>query len=411
MRNSQHRCRQFPPQVSKEELLQRTRQTLTEKGVDYVSQSKYVVKIAEEVVGFDEPIFSSIQPEIKIRDSNAWNQAYSIIMTFLQENGMEQTINAIDIELQGQQIPDGDPNTKAEDFLKPLLKISNQLKRKTFSARVAEFTGKYSQRRAAKKSGATQNIQNEQTYQPPQTQKRPTSKAPAQTKPEPSRTQPVSNKPAPEPVRTSQPQPTPTRREAPQQQQQRKVEEQPARQSFLNQNSKPQPATQKREDTTNNRLATQPQPAPAKRNPSPPMSPKIADQKKKSPWDAVPMAEPPTQHANSMMDDLEEEEEEEDIPIVPKQLPVIKRNQPPQKKSTFDSVSFSDGSDSGAPPSPPSKNTKPQAAKSGWDAPAFEEVEDVVSDVVDGEEIDIDDGNNQEEEDLEFGEEDFDFEI
>ena len=34
--------------------MERTRQTLTDKGVDYVSQAKYVVNIASEVVGFDE---------------------------------------------------------------------------------------------------------------------------------------------------------------------------------------------------------------------------------------------------------------------------------------------------------------------------------------------------------------------
>ena len=142
-RSTQRRGRQFPPQVSKEELLERTRETLSEKGVDYVSQAKYVVQIASEVVGFNEPIFSSLQPEIKFRNSPAWQHAYTLILNFLHEHEMEQTLDVIDIELQGQNLPQTDIGEDTETFMANLMKISKQLKRKSFSSRVAEFTGKY----------------------------------------------------------------------------------------------------------------------------------------------------------------------------------------------------------------------------------------------------------------------------
>lgn len=152
MKKSGRRGRQFPPQISKEELLNRTRNELTKKGVDNVSEAKYIIEISTEVVGYDDPIFYSLQPEIKFRDSQAWQISYAIVLDFLKDMKMTNTLESIEIELENQELARSNLDCTAVEYLTKLIQVSRRLARKTFAARVAEFTGKYRNKRAAAKA-------------------------------------------------------------------------------------------------------------------------------------------------------------------------------------------------------------------------------------------------------------------
>ena len=374
-RSTQRRGRQFPPQVSKEELLERTRQTLSEKGVDYVSQAKYVVQIAGEVVGYNEPIFSSLQPEIKLRSTPGWQHAYSLLINYLQENGMEQTLEVIDIELQGQRLPQAHVDEETDTYMANLLKISKQLKRKTFSSRVAEFTGKYKTRKTisqTKKSSPTRPTPSAQTMNPATTKR--TSLSISQN----SAASAAVSKPAQKPAAKPQIKEEPIKQTDPK-----------PRTSLLQ--TKPQTQTKPLNRTTQPQN-TQPQ-----------------QQPKKSPWDPVPMAEPSKPPQNSMesidFDSTEEEDYDDDVPIqnpfsVPKTTTSVPRYQPKQQK---DDSGYSDSDDDIPTVSNQSiqKNQTalqqaPKPALSGWDAQPMDD-----SFVDDGEDLDNNKYTNQPDDDVE----------
>ena len=381
-RSTQRRGRQFPPQVSKEELLERTRQTLTEKGVDYVSQAKYVVNIASEVVGFDEPIFASLQPEIKFRTTPAWQNAYSLLINYLQENRMEQTLDVIDIELQGQRLPQGQIEEDTDVYLNNLMKISKQLKRKSFSSRVAEFTGKYKSRKTisqAKKTSPsraspTQNFRTTTTNAAPAKRTSLTAQKPQNMSSTQQNTAPKTYQRPPPQQQQQQPEPKPRTTllsSAPKQQtqaQQQVASNAPASNTrLLNRSSAP--AQQQQAQPVQQRQPTkQTQPS---------------QQQKRSPWDPVPMVETTRLPQNSAEDidfsiggDEEEEEEEQFTPqtrnpLRPPLSTATKPNNVPQQVQDDDDFDYSDDIELpavGSKPAPAQQQAAPKPAASGWDA-------------------------------------------
>ena len=389
-RSTQRRGRQFPPQVSKEELLERTRETLSEKGVDYLSQAKYVVQIASEVVGFNEPIFSSLQPEIKFRNTPGWQYAYTLLLNYLHENGMEQTLDVIDIELQGQNLPQTDIGESTDTYMANLLKISKQLKRKSFASRVAEFTGKYKTRKTINQAKRTSPQRNPPSSTMPAstaTTKRTSLTQQAQnTNPSPQTTK-TFTRPAARPAREEPPKPAPAPEPKP-------------RTSLLSSQTKPQQTNTR---PVNRTTVQQEAPAPVQK----PVQQQTAQPPKKSLWDPVPMAEPskPAQNSFESVDfDIEEEEEEEQAqpPMKrppPQQFKLPQAMPKPQMQMSDEEYSgdYSDdiptvAQTAAASKPPPVTRTVPQQqpqqkapATNGWDATpmddgSFDDVEEYTSD-------------------------------
>ena len=392
-RTTQRRGRQFPPQVSKEELLERTRQTLTDKGVDYVSQAKYVVNIASEVVGFDEPIFASLQPEIKLRTTPAWQNAYSLLINYLQENRMEQTLDVIDIELQGQRLPQGQIDDETDVYLNNLMKISKQLKRKTFSSRVAEFTGKYKSRKtisqtkkaSPSRTSPTQNFRNSSTTSNTTTtgQKRTSLTQNMSTSQQNTAPKTYTRPPAKQPTKESSPQ-------------QQEPKQRTSLLSSLPKQQQQQPQQQTNTNTSNNTRLLNRSSAPAQQQQQPvqqrqtlQQTTQQPQQQRRSPWDPVPMAEstkPPQNSAESIDFSIDEEEEEEDAaefvaptknPLRPPLSTAPKPNNAPQALQD-DDFDYSDAdldlpSANNSRTAPVQQQQKaPQAASktapTGWDA-------------------------------------------
>lgn len=136
------RCRKFPPRISQEDLKAQTTAIMKEKGANYHFQAQYYEATSHEVVGSNNPKFSTLQPSIKINKNNsAWAYSYDFVFDFLQKNNMELTLSTINVEL-GKQKPVKTNIFEEKDrnqYFKDLKQTSNTLKHQSFSKHVNEF--------------------------------------------------------------------------------------------------------------------------------------------------------------------------------------------------------------------------------------------------------------------------------
>jgi hypothetical protein len=63
-------------------------------------------QVFESVIGSPHPLFSSMQPRIKHRDTEAWRRAYSVVFTLLKDYRADKTSHAIDMEFTQTGITD-----------------------------------------------------------------------------------------------------------------------------------------------------------------------------------------------------------------------------------------------------------------------------------------------------------------
>lgn len=113
--------RRFPRQPGREELFRKTNDRLEKCGIPKHTQANYSYQIARYVVGNSD--FEGIQPKIKVRKSQAWTQAFYLVLSFLKEYQMDLTSKTIKIELAKIDYPQNVPTIQGK--LTPSLSISS----------------------------------------------------------------------------------------------------------------------------------------------------------------------------------------------------------------------------------------------------------------------------------------------
>jgi hypothetical protein len=91
------RGRQITPE-ERERLLAQGPEVFETHGVINHERAVFARTIGEHVVGSDSPHFASMQPRVKVRDVQAWRDAYSFVLSFLKSYQAHQTAETVDME-------------------------------------------------------------------------------------------------------------------------------------------------------------------------------------------------------------------------------------------------------------------------------------------------------------------------
>lgn len=108
-------------------------------GVEMQTQAQFTYEISKHVIGSYDFMFSSLQPEVKIRNDEAWKRAYVLAFKYLQKYEMKTTLATVEKEFAGQEIPTNAKfmrREKVDDYLSKILKENRPV---SFRRRVAKF--------------------------------------------------------------------------------------------------------------------------------------------------------------------------------------------------------------------------------------------------------------------------------
>ena len=91
--------------ISRAELIAESRAVLAEAGVGNNSRARFLSEVSGLVVKSDNPSFIQLQPTISQHDSDAWLRAYELVFRFLRENGLKETLGAVENEFAQGPLP------------------------------------------------------------------------------------------------------------------------------------------------------------------------------------------------------------------------------------------------------------------------------------------------------------------
>jgi hypothetical protein len=133
------RGKKFAPRKTSEQLIEETSSAFNSVGGDNFIQSRVLHDLQLWVAdASDIHIFARLQPAPKVRDSQAWIYAYTIVLAFLNDYGMTETISTAVNENGGEDFVT-DANALNE---KPAVKFITDLLRRRrlrFDQRVSAF--------------------------------------------------------------------------------------------------------------------------------------------------------------------------------------------------------------------------------------------------------------------------------
>jgi hypothetical protein len=84
----------------RQKLLREGQKVVNDCGVVNSAHSVFTRLICEEVSGSRHPLFISLQPRVKVRESLAWLRAYAIVFAFLIEHRAKETQQTVDMEFR-----------------------------------------------------------------------------------------------------------------------------------------------------------------------------------------------------------------------------------------------------------------------------------------------------------------------
>jgi hypothetical protein len=126
-------------------LLREGPRVFQERGVVNHERGVFARLVGDEVVGRPHPLFWSMQPKIKVRQTPAWLRAYSIVFAFLRDQHADETQLAIDMEFaksgQQPQVSKPQPDDGSDDDFDQLLQ-SVPIEDDSFARHVRSYTGK-----------------------------------------------------------------------------------------------------------------------------------------------------------------------------------------------------------------------------------------------------------------------------
>lgn len=129
-----------PDHIPREELVKDSARYLEEKGHGNKMRAHYLQLLSNEVIGSSRPEFRHLQAHIQEPISDAWDNAYHLVLEYLKDNGLNFTQKVLMAELNDLQLsePTNYPNKTSEEYLDELFSISNE-ERTPFSERVEQF--------------------------------------------------------------------------------------------------------------------------------------------------------------------------------------------------------------------------------------------------------------------------------
>ena len=133
--------RKIPPQCSKKELLEKTSAELERCGVEMQTQAQFTYEIGKHVIGSRDFRFLSLQPEVKLREDEAWSRAYVLVFKYLQKYDMKTTLATIEREFLGKAIPSNAKFLRRQSAPDHISKLIQSHKPISFHRRVAKFAG------------------------------------------------------------------------------------------------------------------------------------------------------------------------------------------------------------------------------------------------------------------------------
>lgn len=135
-------ARRFPKRLSQQELKEKTTKYMNENGADSHFKAQYYLEAAQLVVGMNDQMFFTLQPNIHHSDykSKAWNRVFQYVLQYLEENEMLLTAESIKKECGSAGLPKNEENIEnIEEFHETLIDLAESLASKDFKARVAEW--------------------------------------------------------------------------------------------------------------------------------------------------------------------------------------------------------------------------------------------------------------------------------
>ena len=137
-----HHVKKVPHQIHKYELMDLVSDELDRCGVEMQTQAQFSYELSKYVIGSKNFRFVSLQPEIRLRDEEAWTRAYTLVMKYLQKLEMKTTLATIEREAAGKKIPNDPKFLRRQPVADHLSNILHAHKRLTFQQRVSQFTHK-----------------------------------------------------------------------------------------------------------------------------------------------------------------------------------------------------------------------------------------------------------------------------
>jgi hypothetical protein len=121
-------------EAERQRILEEVGPVLDSVGLTNHNRSRFASLVGEGVVGSKHPLFSSMQPQIKVRDGAGWRRAYAMVLSYLGSAAPE-TARTIEMELSRSRRRA--PGAASEEPFETLLRISPA----PFAERAAAFDG------------------------------------------------------------------------------------------------------------------------------------------------------------------------------------------------------------------------------------------------------------------------------
>lgn len=130
-----------------EKLGQEINKAIIKCGGQNNCQAKYFQEMCNYIVGNNNSIYETLQPDIKIKKSKAWNQAIVFVSTYLKRYNMELSLQTMKTEFSNCPKPTNYKNSSIIDAaFSNLIVFSKDLSKMTFEERVQEFNNQLNQK-------------------------------------------------------------------------------------------------------------------------------------------------------------------------------------------------------------------------------------------------------------------------
>ena len=133
------RGKKFQPRIPREQLLELTTQELQEKGVEHNSQARLMNEISHEIYSTTEPIFVQLRGRAFVRNTEPWSRVYSLVINYLREYEMNNTLETIETELATARTIKHNKAVDSSDAFDKILEFSGKRRKISFKQRVKEW--------------------------------------------------------------------------------------------------------------------------------------------------------------------------------------------------------------------------------------------------------------------------------
>ena len=134
--------------ISREELIAESQEVLLNAGVGNHSRAQFLVEVAQEVVGSQNPLFCQLQPKIHSHESESWVRAFGLVFQYLVERDLQSTLSAVEVEFGQGELPQ-EITRRGGEFVAEFQALMNYApppRGTTFKERVSKYIEEVEQR-------------------------------------------------------------------------------------------------------------------------------------------------------------------------------------------------------------------------------------------------------------------------